>query len=230
MENLWPLDILSPNTDNDSYLESAHELLEAQALGISARTNRLLGARVDIDQTPLGNTASFYLFPASNPTKSVQLLVYRSGENEFPALLEVFHLGEKTRVSEIQSVSNLKTKLKKVFADPTTIKIVKNLRNLSAHGADDNAIKAHYRPLAIGKVFAFNDGYFSQVNIFGMSGFVSKKEIFELSLHEKKSKAVQQLNNEFIVSLSFSDKVKMTISADELKILQSQAKKALSGD
>lgn len=228
MENLWPLGILS--TDINKSDEPALALLEAQATGIFERTGGVINAKIIRDYSALGDSVSLVLFPASNPSQSLQLFVYRFNQRTFPASLEVFHLGEKMRINELNSIAELRKKLKQIFSEPGTHKIVRSIANLAIHDKKLDITNKNNRPIAIGRAFKENGKYFSQVNIFGVSGFLGESEIRELSSPKKSSGVVTKLNNDFVISLLFLGGVKMTVTGDELKILQSQAKKALSVD
>lgn len=65
------------------------------------------------------------------------------------------------------------------------------------------------------------------VSLFGISGFLGEAEISTLASKKIAAPLVVPLNDKFVVTLKFLDTVKLTLTSDELKVLQFEAQKAL---
>jgi len=183
-------------------------------------------------------------------------MAVRSAGEDFPLAIEVFHLGEDLRITHVRNESELRRTLIKILGRPETIRIVRSLaseaaavRAIQVNGggdaapspADNQPIEGDRpyedsspttaRPIAIGGLINEQGVRFATVTLLGIAGFVRLEELRKLVMRpDLRGSAIQSLNGRFVVTTSFADSVKMTLSADELKVLQNGVRQALAGD
>lgn len=250
MENLWPVDLLSEFTSSDS----DWRLLEVQAIAISQATMGLVQGELRRRETSIGRSSSLLLFPTDQPTKGYEFMAIRSSGETFPLVLEVFHLDESHRIWQVRDPSELKRVLREIFTHEGTSRIVRLLaqeaqgaRSLRIHddrtrakqtegkSATDTTERSRYaqddplRSISVGGLIDQNGKSFAAVILLGTAGFLSEAELQKLVMEpDARGSAVNALNDRFVLTVSFLGSVKMTLSAEELKVLRNQVQQVLS--
>ncbi|MCZ7938537.1 hypothetical protein [Agrobacterium salinitolerans] len=232
MENLWPKNLLgdlSNSTPND-----IATILEMQTLGLSSATGGLVVGRVrdrsDHSMRP-ASAWSLYIEPLDQPSKTYEFLVIRSANGQYPVVVQVYHL--PMQLLKCDSKISLTKALTKIFADPQSRLVIRTFAEEAlATGAvqrpQGETQAPSGRTIEIGPLFDTPDGSICNVSIFGMSGHLSDEMIQLLSSRNKR--AVEPLNDRFVVTLSFVGSVKTTVSKEELDVILKQAARSLKGN
>jgi len=250
VENLWPIELITPLPK----VASDWDVFEAQAVAIEQASMGLVQGEVRHREAMIGRSSSMFLFPTAQPTKGYEFMAIRSAGEDFPLAVEVFHLGEAKRIWRALNASELKRVLRKIFAHEETSRIVRSLAqesmrihpNVSSGELDPlagnttigpdaenelppkNSTREPSRPIAVGGLLREGDVSFATINLLGVSGYMKEDELKRLVMKpDTKGSAISKLNGRYVVAVSFLDSVRMTLSTDELKLLQDKVKLAL---
>ena len=233
MENLWPDQLFSGPSTSDADIAS---ILLAQAKGIGERSaGRVVGAVEDRSAT-VGRAWALTLQPAKQPAMKTDLLIVRSEHGAYPAAIQTFDGGQPD-FRKVASASGLRSILRRVFATPHTKQIVEALAREAIDAGVTETPRIRKSPLrypakeeraiAIGKVTPYGSEQIAQVVISDVAGFLNADDLRRLIVPpDQPQSSIQTLNDRYVVSFKFIDSCKLTLSEDELKILQAQARKA----
>lgn len=249
MENLWPVELLA-----DVSWESPWHLIDAQVAALSQSTKGLVQGELRRREIPLVRSMFMFIFPTDQPMKGYEFMAIRSpNEESFPLALEVYHLGERNRIWQARNPGELKRALTKIFQNESTIRIIRLLAH-EAIPVDAPASIAEEHPtlqpqrglegseaapsmptesesarsIAVGGLIRGNGESFATVNLLGISGFLHEDELRALTMKpDANGSAVRTFNGRYIVTLSFFESVKMTLTYSELKVLQNEVRNSL---
>ena len=248
MENLWPVEVLS----DVSWADSPWGLIDAQVAALSQSTKGLVHCELRRRETPSGRSMFMFIFPTDQPMKGYEFMAIRSPEEEgFPLALEVYHLGEGHRIRQARNAGELRRALMKIFQDEATLRIIRLLAREVAPGEssdvegrsslqpqgdrEDPEAAPSYptasesaRPFAVGGLIQDGSKSFATVHLLGIGGFLHEDELRRLVMKpDVKGSAVGTFNGRYIVTVSFLDSVKMTLTSGELKVLQNEVRNSL---
>jgi len=241
MENLWPVDLITPLLAD----EGDWCIFEEQTAALYQASRGLVQGEMRRRETTVGRSSYMFVWPAEQPTKGYEFMAVRSEGSAFPLAIEVFHLGETQRVWRARDLKDLKKVLRAIFGHPSTARIIRLLADESviAKGAvvaEEAQMETNVsiqptreipRPIAVGGLINQDGMRFATVNLLGASGFVEKRQLERIVLKpDSKSSAITSLNGKYVVDISFMDSVRLTLTADELKVLQSEGRRSLSSD
>jgi hypothetical protein len=236
MENLWPdLKIRSQYKD----ATDLHDFLAEQARYLQVATNGLLHASSEMTMRNEQISFSLFMWPNGRQHMRYELLRIRSESKLFPLVVESYHLDDQLRYQKVISINGLKETLKSIFENSKTIRIIHSLASEALDEGSENYLQQvgreqgaekEPRPLAIGNLIKEKSGLeFSQVSFLGVSGFLSVDAIQSLARKpESNGSSVQQLNDQFVVTLEFIGSVKALLTVSELERLQEEAKRVLN--
>lgn len=235
MENLWPKRLMP--LDDRPNLEQIGLTLAAQARGIVDRTGGLVEGHIRERFTAPTRSWSMFIWPKNQPAKSYEFLVARTVSDDFPVVVEAFHLGERHRVTHAIGMEALRTTLKEIFANPASRRIVQVLAAESAGqelleqppnvGEEIAVAPESPRPITVGNILDANGKRVCNLNFFGVSGVASVDVLREL-VAGTLGRSVSLLNDGFVVTIKFDDAVRVSLSKDEYLVLRAEAKRALS--
>lgn len=158
----------------------------------------------------------------------------RSEDGRFPVILESFD-PDRERHKKISGLSAFRIALLDVFLSPQTRRIVKLLAEeansvcVPTTPVRPKRAKVEARPIALGRVVRSGPDELSHVSIFGVSGFISRREVEKfLMAPDSEGSAIQMLNDKFVVAFSFVDSCRVSVSEVELRVLQAESRKAIS--
>ncbi|UQO39932.1 hypothetical protein [Burkholderia cepacia] len=236
MESLWPANLLG----DGPFLSQKNQLiqlLEDQALGISEATNGMVEGALRNKDIPEVMVYSLFVSPTNQPAKAFEFAVFRAPQADFPMVIEVFHLNN--RIFKIKNFNELSNTLRNIFRLPETVRIMRTLAeeskqagtvpkpNFESRNMRGGQVENAPRPISIGGVMSSASGLHASINLFGVAGFVVGEDIRNLAASKIPAHLLMPLNNRHVLTLKFVDAVKATLSSDELKVLQFEAKKAL---
>jgi hypothetical protein len=231
MENLWPEGLFAEKSDDQLDIE---QLLISQAEGIRNRSGGLITGFVQDRSVSPGRAWALELYPANQPAKRTDLLVVRSEHGSYPVAVQTFDPNQREFRKALTGAA-LCDLLRTIFSSPQTRRILQLLaEEASAAGVfpqrnPPKRRKREARSLLIGKVVRTGQRHFSHVALAGVSGFVKAEDVQRLLLApDVDGSPIQRLNDSFVVTISFMDSFKLTLTEDELHVLQSEAKKALA--
>lgn len=234
MENLWPDQLFSNTPASES--DIAH-ILRSQAEGIGERSAGCVVGEIESRSATLGHVWALTLRPAKQPAMKTDLLIVRSERGHYPVVIQTFD-GSQGDFRKVVDASGFRSFLRKTFATKHTKEIVETLAREAIDAGVTESLRirkssarnyAHReRAIAIGKVTTSGAERIAQVVISDVSGFLAADDLRRLIMPpDEPQSLVQTLNDRYVVTFKFIDSCKLTLSEDELKILQTQARKAL---
>lgn len=245
MENLWPNDLITERERHTK--DGIEDVLVAQAVGVSGVTGGLVRGILLHQSIAFTRSWVFQLEPLQQPSKRAELFVVRSRAGRFPVIIENYDPNVEERFIHVDSLSALCLTLKKLFSSPLTRRVVRALAkeatdaNVDPHTLassrylmDSQTLAAGQvvtaRPIAIGgQISTENCGDMFHVALLGIVGFLSRRQLEALLTPiGRKESPIEPLHDKFVVTVKFIDPIKMTLSIDELRILQSEVRKAIA--
>lgn len=232
MINLWPTDLLESHVrDNQATLE---RLLEAQAKGLSLVSLGAVQGEIRKDVIDPVTVYRFRIWPRGQTNSIYELFRVRSLNEKPHFVVEVNHFDESDRSRKSSSLDTLERTLEIIFAAQKTREIIRLIANealedgtVTTPPQSDSPIPE--RAIYIGAIFDQNGKQYSQVSFLGIAGFVERTTLQTLSIPPtSKGSAYERLNDQFVVTLSFSGSVKMSLSATEMNTLIGNAKRELA--
>lgn len=240
MENLWPKNILFEQSTL-SEAEQVRELLADQVAGVEWATAGKVQAAIRERNMSIGSSRSLFLFPANQPAKAYEFAAIRSAGPDFPLAIEVFHL-KGSRVFLAKDQIGLRKAFRTIFGAAETKSIVKSLAEEAVKLGTAVAIPVQLkgtmsavyqgdspsaRPIEIGGLIEDGAEIYAMANFFGMLGALTYDDLKKIASKKNISPIFQPLNDKYILELEFLGAVKITLSVQELKVLQAEAQKAI---
>ncbi len=231
MENLWPEGLFAAVDEDHNDIE---KLLIGQANGIREKSRGLVTGFVQDRSVAPGRAWALEIYPASQPAKKTELLIVRSEKGSFPVVVQTFD-PDQPDVRKATNGEAFRALLRVVFSSAQTKRVIQVLaEEASAAGVKPQERlpkrqKKEARSLLIGKVVRTSERDFAHVALAGVSGFVAAENIERLLLDpNEEGSPIQRIGDSFVVTISFIDSFKLTLSEEELQVLQAEAKKALA--
>lgn len=227
MENLWPNSLFKGVGD-----PNIEQLLVSQAEAIWATSKGLVTGVVRNRSVSPGHAWSFGVHPTRQSSKATDLLIVRSQNGAYPAVVQVFYDGNQFQ--KVTDLAEMKSSLKRIFSSDETKKIVGLLgaeavaAGVSPDIDQDRLKRPEPRPLLIGKIAKTARGDFAHVALAGVAGFLSGDDIRRLQMEpDEQGSPIQSLDDRYVITLNFVDSCKFSVSREELQVLKAEARKSV---
>ena len=239
MDNFWPDDLLSGDVGDHRASVEISEVLDVQAQGLRDRTGTLVDAQVRSEVIERVRVWTFSLWPRLHERASYEMFRVRCPNEQYPAVVETYHMPEPFRIQRFDSLDQLNDALKVILRDPQSRRIVQLMAeeaSPTAHFSSRQDVTggeaaeiADTRLIEVDDLVRDSGMTYAELSIFGVKVYATEDALRAvIARPNARNAALQKIGSSFALRLPLlSDELRVTLTESEAKMFRERVSTVL---